>query len=108
MNVSEKLTIAVKKIATSAAGSIGGDLPEYYIEYYLNILPHLSAIVPIGNALKFNENSNILEIGSGIGTRCLLGNAIWGSRFTGVEPCQNTYSQLLSSKKQIFHWFIIL
>lgn len=88
---------AVSKIAANATGSIGGDLPEYYIEYYLNILPHLSAIVPIGKALNFNEKTNILEIGSGIGTRCLLGNALWGSQFTGVEPCLHTFSPLLEA-----------
>jgi SAM-dependent methyltransferase len=97
MEVSHKLIIAIDKMASSAAGSIGGDLPEYYIEYYLNLLPHLIALVPLGEALNFDKATRVLEIGSGIGTRCLLGNAIWGSQFTGVEPCLNTYSPLLEA-----------
>ena len=94
LKVSKDLVHMVQGLAEKISKNIGGDPPEFFVEYYLFILPHLAALYPIGEVLGFNSKHSILDLGSGLGTRCLLGKATWDAKFTGLEPCFNTYSFL--------------
>lgn len=99
--LSETLIRLISEMATQHAKNTGANPAEFYFEYYLSLLPHLQALYPLGEAYGFNEHHRILEVGSGMGTRCLLGNAIWKADITGIEPCANTYSLL----KEAIHEF---
>ena len=84
----------IKKMAIAYSSATGADSPEYYERYYLDFSAHADAIYSVGNKLGITAADKVLEIGSGLGTRCLLGNAIHGANFVGLEPCANTYTNL--------------
>lgn len=92
--ISKKLVNLVGQMAKHHAQSVGANSAKFYKNYYLDIQSHLSALFPIGQGLGFTKNDKIIEIGSGIGTRCLLGKLLWGANFTGVEPGANMYSPI--------------
>lgn len=94
IRISERLIRLVRAMAKDYARNTGADPWEYYFEYYLDLMPHVTALYPVGVILGLKSGQKVLEIGSGLGTRCLLGTAIWGAKFTGLEPCRNTYSPL--------------
>lgn len=94
INLSETLICLVREMSARHAQSTGANPADFYFEYYLSLLPHLQTLYRLGDAYGFNERHKVLEVGSGMGTRCLLGNAIWKADFTGLEPCANTYSLL--------------
>lgn len=94
IRISDELLRLIKCVVDDFNKNIGSDPSEFYVEYYLHLYPHLEAIFSIGEFLGFKTEHKILEIGSGLGTRCLLGKAIWNASFTGLEPCANTYSNL--------------
>lgn len=94
INVTSKLVHLVRLMAENYSHSTGADPDEFYVEYYLDLQPHLSVLYPVGQALGITSGHTVVEIGSGMGTRCLLGNAVWGANFIGVEPCVNTYKPL--------------
>jgi len=94
IKISGSLVESVRKMAYEFSDNIGSDAPEFYVEYYLNLSPHIIAVNSIGKFLGIGPGHKVLEIGSGLGTRCLAGRAVLGADFTGCEPCANTYSNL--------------
>jgi SAM-dependent methyltransferase len=94
VHVSSDLVRLAETMARNYAAATGADPMEYYLDYYLNIQSHLNVLYPIGQALGINREQTVVEIGSGMGTRCVVGAALWGARFIGVEPCVNTYTPL--------------
>jgi SAM-dependent methyltransferase len=94
LNVTPQLVHFVTAMADSYASSTGAAPREYYLEYYLNFQPHLRALYCTGKPLGIRPEHTVVEVGSGMGTRCLLGNALFGARFVGVEPHPGTYSPL--------------
>jgi SAM-dependent methyltransferase len=103
IHVSPRLVELVEVLAADYAAATGADPPAFYREYYLSFEPHLAAIVPIAEAWQVAGGHRILEVGSGLGTRCLLGRAAWDAEFTGVEPCANTYRGLREAIREFQH-----
>lgn len=97
---SDTLIRLIIELASNMAQSIGSDLTGAYIDYYINILPHLAALYPIGVSFGIKPEHNVLEVGSGLGTKCILGNAIWNANFIGLEPAVNSYSPLKKAIKE--------
>lgn len=93
-NISPELVDKIDKMSISYSNNIGSDPKEFYVNYYLNILPHFDVIYKVGNGLHIKPGQHILEVGSGIGTRCLLGNNLYNADFDGLEPCFNSYQPL--------------
>jgi SAM-dependent methyltransferase len=100
ITVTSSLVRCAKVMASNYAQAIGADPPEFYLDYYLNIQPHLNFLYSVGKALQLGPRTTVVEIGSGMGTRCMLGNAIWKARFIGVEPHPNTYAPLQNAIKE--------
>ena len=94
LKISQELIDLVKLIATDLSQNIGADQPGFYIQHYLYFQPHLETIFSVGEFFGFKATHRILEIGSGLGIKCLLGKAIWGADFTGLEPCADSFSLL--------------
>lgn len=94
LNITPELIEEVQKLATDYASSTGADDPEYYMEYYLKMEPHLTVLEAIIRMLgwKPDQTKTLVELGSGIGTKCLMANGIYESKVLGVEPYPNTYS----------------
>ncbi len=92
--ITSELVELIKAMAMNFAASIGADPAEYYQQYYLNLAPHAEIISTIGRNFGFKKGDRILEIGSGLGTKCLIGTAMFGADFTGLEPCANSYFDL--------------
>jgi SAM-dependent methyltransferase len=94
LRVSPRLVDLIDRMARRYARNTGADPASFYVEYYLHFLPHAAALNRIGECLGIGPAHRVLEVGSGLGTRCLLGRALWGADFTGLEPCFNTYGPL--------------
>ena len=94
IRINRDLIRMLRALADGVAKSIGADPPEFYLEHYLNFTAYLESIFSVGEALGIKPGHSVLEIGSGLGTRCLIGSAIWNANFTGLEPCSETYSSL--------------
>ena len=94
LNLSGVLIRLLEEISARQAQLIGADPSQAYLNYYLDVASHLQALHPVGTGLGIGAGMSVLEVGSGIGTRCLLGTGIFGARFTGLEPCLNSYSTL--------------
>ncbi|MBL8015386.1 MAG: hypothetical protein JNK26_04325, partial [Candidatus Doudnabacteria bacterium] len=94
LKITEDLVEHVRKLAFDYATSTGADDPEYYVEYYLKMQPHLSILESIVTMLNWQLDSTkvLVELGSGIGTKCLMANGIYGAKVLGVEPYPDTYS----------------
>lgn len=92
--ITNELVRLVKRLADAYSVATGADPAEYYERYYLDLVPHADVIYSVGNGLGITATDRVLEVGSGLGTRCLLGNAIFGAEFVGLEPCANAYSNL--------------
>jgi SAM-dependent methyltransferase len=92
--VTTRLTELIDVMAKNYSQSTGADPPPFYKAYYLGFRPHLTVLYPIGQHLGITRDSRVLEVGSGIGTRCMLGAGSWGAQFVGLEPCVNTYTPL--------------
>jgi len=92
--ITNELVRLIKRLAEAYSAATGADPAEYYERYYLDIAPHADVIYSVGEGLGITSTDRVLEVGSGLGTRCLLGNAIFGAEFVGLEPCANTYSNL--------------
>jgi SAM-dependent methyltransferase len=94
LKITPELVEHVTKLATDYATSTGADDPEYYMGYYLKMEPHLGVLEAIVSMLGWKPDSSktIVELGSGIGTKCLMANGIYGSKVLGVEPYPDTYS----------------
>lgn len=92
--ITNELVRLIKRLADAYSVATGADPAEYYERYYLDVAPHADVIYSVGNGLGITSTDRVLEVGSGLGTRCLLGNAIFGAEFVGLEPCANTYSNL--------------
>lgn len=96
IKISKKLEKIVNQLSKDYANSTGADDINYYRKYYLDLIPHLyineATIQMMGWALK--KDTIFVELGSGIGTKCILVKAIYGSKVIGIEPYPNTYSKL--------------
>jgi len=101
INVNRKLVELVTLLSEQYSKSTGADPAEFYFDYYLNIRPHLNHLYTIGTALGFSKEQHILELGSGLGTKCILGSGVWQAHFTGLEPCLNTYTALREAIAEI-------
>lgn len=101
ITVSSELLEKVRLLAQNYARQTGADPAGFYEEYYLDFHPHAAIISTIGKQLGFSRGVRVLEVGSGLGTRCLIGNALFGADFTGVEPCDNTYEPLLAALQEL-------
>lgn len=100
MQISAEIIALVDRLAAEHARATGSAVPGYYRRYYLDLQRHLEALYPVGCALGISEDDRVLEVGSGMGTRCILGCALWGARFTGLEPCPDTYAPLRAVKDE--------
>lgn len=94
LHINETLVHLMREISGEQAALIGADPQEAYQNYYLDIASHFRALYPVGAGLGIDDSMSVLEVGSGIGTRCLLGTGLFGAQFTGVEPCANSYAML--------------
>lgn len=92
IHVTRELADLVSDIADVQAMNIGNGPSGMYFNYYLDIRQHLDVMYCTGAGLGLRPEHKVLEIGSGLGVRCLGGNAFFGSEFTGLEPCANSYS----------------
>lgn len=73
------------------------ELARLHERYYLDLLPHLwrwKELVSSIPILCENEKLRILEIGSGIGTNCILIKAITDGEVTGLEPAPASFHNL--------------
>lgn len=91
---SEELINSIKELAEELACATDKQLISEKIHFYTNYKPHMERLRGI---LTFVPDSpkSILEIGSGIGTNCLLMKAFTGADIVGVEPAPESYSLLL-------------
>lgn len=94
ININAKLLSLIEGLAKDIRQNIGSDPSFFYVKYYMNIKAHYESLWAIGQYLGFKPDDKILDLGSGLGTKCLLGKATWASDFTGLEPCLNSYSDL--------------
>lgn len=94
LRLSGRLVEVVQNLAQSCSNRIGALPPEDYVASFLDARHHLRVIAAMGQTFRTESKHSVLEIGSGMGMKCLLGNALWGARFTGVEPCEGTYSSM--------------
>ncbi|WP_224962072.1 class I SAM-dependent methyltransferase [Geomonas subterranea] len=94
LHVSDTLLSLMREISVEQAALIGADPPRAYQNYYLDFAAHFQALYPVGAGLGIDRTMSVLEVGSGIGTRCLLGTGLFGGSFTGIEPCANSYAML--------------
>jgi SAM-dependent methyltransferase len=92
--ISEEVIAGVEDMAVGQAVAIGACSADTYVRYYLDVIAHAQALYPVACALGINSETRVIEIGSGIGLRCLLGRDLLGAEFVGVEPCCNSFSAL--------------
>lgn len=99
INYSQELIDSIKELAKSLAESTDNTRIDGFLAFYLDKEPHLArqknilSIQQVHDCLQ-NESPKILEIGSGIGTNCLLMRAITKADVYGAEPCPGSYEKL--------------
>ncbi len=96
---SEKLIESVVKLSHSLAASTDKESVESRIRWYLSPQAHIGRLkreVLSNEQVRQNTKSDcrILEIGSGMGTCCLLMKAMTGAEIVGVEPAPESYYNL--------------
>lgn len=96
INITPKLVDLANLIADDYSKSTGADDPAYYIKYYLDVIPHLGTQEAVNQMMgwELGNGKTWVELGSGIGTKCVLMKALYGGNIIGIEPYPNTYSQL--------------
>ena len=94
INLSNNAIEYIKKMAENYSCSIRRDNADFYLMYYLNFQAQAAALFKVANGLGIDASSKVVEIGSGIGTRCMLLNGIFQCDITGLEPHPKTYSAL--------------
>lgn len=99
INYSEKLIDDVKKLSQDLASSTDKETVEDRMRWYLSPQAHIGRLkreVLSNEQIRQNTRPGckILEIGSGIGTCCLLMRALTGAEVVGVEPAPESYSNL--------------
>src|SRR5260221_9016700 len=100
LNVTPELVRLATVMADSYVHSVKAAPREYYLEYYMNFEPHLGVLHSVGRPLGIRPEHTVVEVGSGMGTRCLLGNALFKARFIGIEPHPGTYSPLREAMRE--------
>ena len=90
----QELINSIKELAVELSNATDKNLIDEKVCFYTNYRPHMERIK---NVLSLAPDSpkSILEIGSGIGTNCLLAKAFTGADIVGVEPAPESYSLLL-------------
>lgn len=94
INLNNELLNNVKVLADDYSKSITRDSADFYLLYYLNFAAHLCALYPVVVGLGVDNTSKVVEIGSGLGTRCMFLKGLFGCDVTGVEPHSETYMTL--------------
>lgn len=97
INYSKELVDKVKKLSEHLSSTSDRELARLHERYYLDLLPHLwrwKELVSSIPILCKNEKLRILEIGSGIGTNCILIKAITDGEVTGLEPAPASFHSL--------------
>ena len=96
------LTFRISTAAASAAGemaasyerAIGCRPAAHFHAAYLDVHSHLAALHLALAGRRPAAGAPLIEIGSGVGTRCILARALLGCRVIGVEPACTTYAPL--------------
>jgi SAM-dependent methyltransferase len=101
LNVTPRLVELATVMADSYVVSVKAAPRAYYMEYYLNYAPHLGVLHSVGRPLGIRPEHTVVEVGSGMGTRCLLGNALFKAHFIGIEPHPGTYSPLRAAMQEL-------
>lgn len=91
---SEKVISSIKELAEALSNATDKELVNEKIRFYADYRPHMERLKTV-LSLASDSAENILEIGSGIGTNCLLAKAFTGANIVGVEPAFESYSLLL-------------
>lgn len=96
---SEKLIDNVVKLSTELANSTVESSVNTKIRWYLSPQAHMARIKREVLAIEqvrrcTTKDSSILEIGSGIGTCCIIMKALTGAEIVGAEPAPESYSYL--------------
>lgn len=96
---SENMVKCVKELSKDLADSSDTDSFEKFERWYLEPEPYLwriknavLSIPEINNIIS--QKSKILEIGSGIGTSCIIMKALTGANVYGLEPAPMSYQKL--------------
>lgn len=105
INYSEKLIKDVEELCFDLANASDSELVAEKMNFYLNPKAHIYRIreTVLANdkiiqcvSTKGNEVPYILEIGSGMGTCCMVMKAFTGAKCVGVEPAPESYHNLLN------------
>ncbi|SFS90667.1 Ubiquinone/menaquinone biosynthesis C-methylase UbiE [Succinivibrio dextrinosolvens] len=94
INISSELVKNVVEFSKECTSEISDDLFSSYVNIYLNFKSCMDRMNGILSFFDINSYSNIVEIGSGIGSSCICTKALSDANVFGVEPCQNSYSKL--------------
>lgn len=96
---SKDLIEGVEDLCDVLVNAIDDGLRDKTISFYLNPNPHVNrmkkmlSLPPIHEHTR--ENTKVLEIGSGIGTNCLLCKAMSEGEMFGIEPAPGSYQKLI-------------
>ena len=95
INISHELVRDLIDFAEDITKDNDPKLKNAYIKGYLNISMFMERMLCIAGLFdKIDKHTQILEIGSGIGTSCLCLNAFSGATVYGVEPAPLSYTKL--------------
>ena len=100
LTVTPRLLELATVLADSYVDSVRAAPRACYLEYYTNFAPHLGVLWSVGRPLGIRPEHTVVEVGSGMGTRCLLGNAVYKAHFIGIEPHPGTYSPLQEAMRE--------
>lgn len=99
INYSEELIQNVEILSSNLELSTDEKLHDKFLNFYLNPLLHVGRIKNVLSlddvSSLINEDSKIVEIGSGIGTNCILTKALVSSEVYGIEPAPGSYKALI-------------
>lgn len=101
INYSKELESKVIELSRRISNSTDKNLLDAHVNFYFNKEPHLQRLKgllsnpQLQQLFESKKNPKILEIGSGIGTNCLLMKAIFpDAEVCGAEPCPGSYEYL--------------
>lgn len=99
VNYSEKLIEDVYKLARALADSTDKSSVDDKVRWYLSPWAHIRRLkkeVLANEHIRQNvqKGCRILEVGSGIGTCCILMKALTGAEVVGIEPAPESYFNL--------------
>lgn len=99
INYSQKLVNDVKILSGKLGAGSDEELISWHERYYLDPSPHINrlkysifSIEDVNKSLK--TDANILEIGAGIGTNCILMKALTEASVVGIEPAPESFHNL--------------